>query len=134
MLDLGQVEERKLAKMLVILADAEEGDNWKDATFQWTRLQPPIPGWCLPVTWFTEMGMPARGILTLAYTCDPNFELWDLRANLSTLTLAQYPREPDLTQHIEPNTTPSKTRALALIRNPPITWTFEQAPERAGRA
>ena len=40
----------------------------------------------------------------------------------------------EMYEHIEPNTTPSKTRALALIRNPSITWTFEQAPERAGRA
>ena len=49
----------------------------------------------LPITWFTEAGMPARGILSLEYVSDAGAEAWDLRINLSMLTPAPGARVAD---------------------------------------
>ena len=74
MLDLDQAEERTVAKMLVHLKAARGGDagseanrSWFDETFQWTRHTHPIPGWEPGTTWYSESGVPTRGVLAL--TC-----------------------------------------------------------------
>ena len=56
---------RQVAKMLVHIMRSEPGLSWKDETFQWDRFQHPIPGWDLNEAWYTESGMPAKGILAL---------------------------------------------------------------------
>ena len=72
MLNLSQAEERTVAKMLVHLkaardgrAGGEENRSWFDETFQWTHHTHPVPGWEPGTTWYSESGMPARGVLAL---------------------------------------------------------------------
>lgn len=90
-------EERLVSKALLHLAVEEPGDNWWNETFQWNRFDKVIPGWELPITWFTESGMPSKGILKLEYysgegegkhECAPR---WRLRNALSGLVLAPCP-------------------------------------------
>lgn len=90
-------EERLISKALLHLAVEEPGENWWDETFQWNRFDKTIPGWELPITWFTEDGMPRKGILKLSYysgegekkcDCEPR---WKLRNALSGLVLAECP-------------------------------------------
>ncbi|GMI09133.1 hypothetical protein TrVE_jg12628 [Triparma verrucosa] len=90
-------EERLISKALLHLAVEEPGDNWWNETFQWNRFDKVIPGWELPITWFTEAGMPSKGILKLEYysgegknlkDCAPR---WRLRNALSGLVLAPCP-------------------------------------------
>ncbi|GMH46804.1 hypothetical protein TrLO_g5454 [Triparma laevis f. longispina] len=91
-------EERLISKALLHLAVEEPGDNWWNETFQWNRFDKVIPGWELPITWFTESGMPSKGILKLEYysgegkglkDCAPR---WRLRNALSGLVLAPSPQ------------------------------------------
>lgn len=135
MLDLTQMEERQVAKMLVHIMRSETGLSWKDETFQWDRFQHPIPGWDLNEAWYTESGMPAKGILALEFVSPPGRENWDLRINLSTLTLAGYPKEDQsMMAHIESGTTPSYTRANELASQRGLSWGYFQTADRAGKA
>eukprot|EP00638_Chattonella_subsalsa_P018320 CAMPEP_0117884160 /NCGR_PEP_ID=MMETSP0950-20121206/18682_1 /TAXON_ID=44440 /ORGANISM="Chattonella subsalsa, Strain CCMP2191" /LENGTH=304 /DNA_ID=CAMNT_0005740409 /DNA_START=97 /DNA_END=1010 /DNA_ORIENTATION=+ len=94
--DLSRREERQLARVLVHLAQVEPGENFDNEKFQWTRLDPVVPGWCLPVTWFSEESMPHRGILSVSYYsgegkglkgCNPDMKL---RAAMTTaITLCE---------------------------------------------
>lgn len=91
-------EERLISKALLHLAVVEPGENWWGETFQWDRGNKIIPGWELPITWFTEDGMPRKGILKLLYysgegegkeECAPR---WRLRHALSGMVLAGVPK------------------------------------------
>ena len=91
-------EERLVSKALLHLAVVEPGENWWGETFQWDRKTAKIPGWELPITWFTEDGMPRKGVLKLLYysgegegkeECSPR---WKLRHALCGLVLAPCPK------------------------------------------
>jgi len=91
-------EERLVSKALLHLAVEEPGTNWWDETFQWNRSDRCIPGWELPITWFTEEGMPSKGVLKLTYysgegkgleDCEPR---WRLRHAISGMVLAEPPK------------------------------------------
>ena len=94
----GRREERLVSKALLHLAVEEPGENWFDDTFQWNRSNSSIiPGWDLPITWFSEEGMPAKGLLKLSYysgegkgleDCEPRMRL---RHALCGLVLAEPP-------------------------------------------
>ena len=66
-LDLGEWEQRMMAKMFCQLAVVEPGTNWLEQIFTWKRDQDPMPGWELTQGWMTDAGMPERGIVTLTY-------------------------------------------------------------------
>ncbi|GMI44136.1 hypothetical protein TrCOL_g3436 [Triparma columacea] len=90
-------EERLVSKALLHLAVVEPGENWLEETFAWSRFDKAIPGWELPRTWFTEDGMPSKGVLKLTYysgegkgleECDPR---WRLRHAIMGICLARPP-------------------------------------------
>ena len=90
-------EERLVSKALLHLAVVEPGENWLEETFAWGRFDNAIPGWELPRTWFTEEGMPSKGVLKLTYysgegkgleECDPR---WKLRHAIMGICLARPP-------------------------------------------
>jgi len=90
-------EERLVSKALLHLAVVEPGENWLEETFSWGRFDTAIPGWELPRTWFTEEGMPSKGLLKLTYysgegigleDCDPR---WKLRHAIMGICLARPP-------------------------------------------
>jgi len=66
-LDLSTWEERQVVKMLVHFAAVEPGVNWWTQAFQFDRSMKRIPGWELPVTWYSEEGLPKKGLLSLMY-------------------------------------------------------------------
>ncbi|CAM9653958.1 unnamed protein product [Chrysoparadoxa australica] len=75
-LDLTVWDHREMAKILIVLAVEEPGENWLDETYCRSREHAPIYGWELPLDWCTEEkgqeGGPRRyGILTMWYTSDP---------------------------------------------------------------
>jgi hypothetical protein len=93
----GRREERLVSKALLHLAVEEPGENWWDETFQWNRSDKIIPGWELPITWFSEEGMPSKGILKLTYysgegkgleDCEPRMRL---RHAICGMVLAEPP-------------------------------------------
>ncbi|OQR99349.1 hypothetical protein ACHHYP_06946 [Achlya hypogyna] len=91
-LDLAVRDEREVAKTFVALAVTEPGENWINESFAWSKGEPPIPGWQLPISWAKEDGSPEdgprrSGWLTLEYTsavengCSP---VWALRQELQS--------------------------------------------------
>lgn len=92
--DIGRREERQVARMLVALAEAEPGKNFLNESFRWNRVEPPMPGWVLPETWFKEETLPHRGVLCVEYYsgegrglngCAPEVELRLALAGVVTL-------------------------------------------------
>lgn len=87
-LDLRFREDRVVAKALVHLAAREPGECWREVTFSHTRGEPPVPGWKLKETWFSEDGMGAKGLLRVRYVSEPSRNLrtkkcdWMLRVAL----------------------------------------------------
>lgn len=53
--------------MMVHLAAVEPGVNWLSQSFQFDRTTKRIPGWELPVTWYTEAGLPMKGVISFYY-------------------------------------------------------------------
>ena len=83
-LDLRRWDEREMAKILIIFAVEEPGENWIAETFRWTKYETPVPGWQLPQSWTLHLdddtydqGLERHGWLTVTYTsygkdCVPN--------------------------------------------------------------
>lgn len=68
MLDMSIHEERVVAKCLCTLTMLEPGDTWRRMDFAWNRDDPnPMPRWELAATWYTESGLPRRGMFHLSY-------------------------------------------------------------------
>lgn len=97
-LDLGVWEERQVAKILIHFACVEPGANWFYQEYTFDRRQEGIPGWELPVTWLSEEGLPAKGLLTLMYYsggglrlqgCNPTIKVREAALSL-TLTHPSY--------------------------------------------
>jgi hypothetical protein len=64
-----------MCKILIILAVEEPGDNWVNVEYRWTKYDPNVPGWSLPVLWLSKDeenngdGGPRRfGWLSLTYS------------------------------------------------------------------
>jgi hypothetical protein len=55
--------------MLIHIAAAEPGSNWLTQIFQYDRNTKPLSGWVLTVNWYTEDGLPTKGLISLAYSC-----------------------------------------------------------------
>jgi hypothetical protein len=97
-LDLIYPEERTIARMLVVLAIVEPGENWTDESFQWNISGEAIPGWELPKTWLNEEGFPDHGRLQLTYHselemgCAP---VWNARRLLMKNVLLGYRLTPN---------------------------------------
>lgn len=66
-LNLGQWEDRQVAKTLILLAVGESGDNFSNARFQWDRASEYVPGWVLPHLWMVDATMSAKGYLQVQY-------------------------------------------------------------------
>lgn len=73
-LDLRRWDEREMAKILIVFAVAEPGENWIGEKFRWSKYDECVPGWCLPHKWTLEdsrdgeYGPQTHGWLTLKYT------------------------------------------------------------------
>jgi hypothetical protein len=50
-LDLRRYDHREFAKILVILAVNEPGENWEGVEYRWGKYDEHVPGWTLPATW-----------------------------------------------------------------------------------
>ena len=76
-LNLCIYEEREMAKVLVALAVAEPGENWKDERYKRDSTKEWIPGWELPKEWETEVpgdsatGVRKFGLLEVTYAGTP---------------------------------------------------------------
>lgn len=55
--------------MLIHIAAVEPGSNWLTQIYQFDRNSKPSSGWVLTVNWYTEEGLPTKGLVSLAYTC-----------------------------------------------------------------
>ena len=63
--------------MLVHFATIEPGTNWIGQKFRYARHLENSPGWELPVTWFTDEGLPKQGILATTYYSGQGLGLQD---------------------------------------------------------
>jgi hypothetical protein len=61
--------------MLIHIAAAEPGSNWAIQIYQFDRTTRPSTGWALTVNWYTEDGLPNKGIVSLGYTCGSGVRL-----------------------------------------------------------
>jgi hypothetical protein len=55
--------------MLIHIMAAEPGSNLVTQIFQYDRTTKPLGGWVLTVNWYTEEGLPMKGLISLAYSC-----------------------------------------------------------------
>jgi len=88
--DMSHYEDREAAKILIVLAMAEPGENWTGERFRRNKNVPWSPGWVLPLEWSVpdsprgQSGAWRQGLLELVYTstgrgCAPE---WDVREGL----------------------------------------------------
>lgn len=66
-----------MCKILIVLAVEEPGDNWIGVEYRWSKYDPNVPGWSLPVLWLSkdeenngEGGPRKFGWLSLRYVSD----------------------------------------------------------------
>lgn len=72
-MDLTSWEHRETAKMLIRLAVIEPGENWRDEYYHPSIVEPPVPGWKLPLSWAEdseEEGLRRVGLLVLKYVAE----------------------------------------------------------------
>jgi hypothetical protein len=79
-LDISLYDERKVALMLVWLAEGEPGENWQEES---------LDGRDFDITkqWLTDEGMPMRGEMRLRYVTNPGCAMPQLRSKLAEQTL-----------------------------------------------
>ena len=69
----------------------------------------------------------------LRYFTDADAAEWDLRINLSTLTLAGYPEGDPIWPGIRTGTKPSYAQCNEILADTPISWTYPGSPETKGK-
>jgi len=79
-LDLAKYDERKVALMLIWLADGEPGENWQDESLDDRDLD-------ITKNWLTDEGLPPKGIMKLRYVTNPCCAVPELRSKLAENTL-----------------------------------------------
>ena len=137
-LDLRQREDRIVAKMLVHLSAVEPGINWVNQTYHPARSSledVPASGFSLTTLWYTEDGLPAKGILRLEFYsgegrglkyCKPNNQL---RALLHSVVLSD-----ELPEHRELLSRATNGGALSReslvfesLRSKAISWVYDNS-------
>ena len=81
-LNLSWIEDRHVAKMILMLSAVEPGDNIKDAGFRLYYDTPNIPGWEINSLWMTEDGVQKKGFFTYNYYTGEGKNLAGCRADL----------------------------------------------------
>eukprot|EP01050_Picozoa_sp_SAG11_P005138 SAG11_NODE_350_length_10389_cov_6.616618_3_plen_264_part_00 len=83
-LDLSNSDERKVALMLIYLAEGEPGENWQDEMIEYPNQEPRK----LDITnaWTTDEGMPDKGIMSLTYVTNKHCAVPKLREKLAKAT------------------------------------------------
>lgn len=71
-LNLSRNEERRVAKIIITLADIEPGINIPIKSFQWDRETEGMGGFEITEPWLTEEGLPKKGYLRLVYYSGDN--------------------------------------------------------------
>ena len=75
-LDLRVFDQRKVALMLVWLADGEPGENWQEESLDGRALD-------ITTVWLTDEGMPKKGIMRLRYVTNLECAIPKLRSMLA---------------------------------------------------
>ena len=79
-LELSLYDERKVALMLVWLAEGEPGENWQEESFEGRDFD-------ITKQWLTDEGMPPKGVMRLRYVTNPGCAIAPLRSKLAAQTL-----------------------------------------------
>jgi len=79
-LDISLYDERKVALMLVWLAEGEPGENWQEESLDGRNFD-------ITKHWLTDEGMPMRGEMRLRYVTNRGCAMPNLRSKLAAQTL-----------------------------------------------